>query len=64
MSLNYAAALHDDEDATLDDLREAVTTLEDAEITARRMLGGAHPTTTRLQGALQESRAALRAHEA
>ena len=31
--------------ATLDDLREAVTTLEDAERIARRVLGGAHPTT-------------------
>ena len=35
--------------ATLDDLREAVTTLEDAERTARRVLGGAHPPQRRLR---------------
>ena len=29
----------------LDDRREAVTTLEDAERTARRVFGGAHPLT-------------------
>ena len=33
----YAAALFDDTGATLDDLREAVTTLEDAERIARRV---------------------------
>ena len=31
--------------ATLDDLREAVRTLEETERTARRVLGGAHPFT-------------------
>ena len=41
----YAAALYNDTGAALDDHREAVTTLEDAERTARRVLGGAHPTT-------------------
>ena len=40
----YAQALYHDDSATLDDLREAVTTLEDAEPIARRVLGGAHPT--------------------
>ena len=59
----YAAALHDDPAATLDDLREAVTTLEDAERIARRVLGGAHPTTTGMEIALGEARAALRARE-
>ena len=34
-----------DPSATLDDLREAVNTLEELERTARRVLGGAHPTT-------------------
>ena len=47
--------------ATLDDLREAVTTLEDAERIARRVFGGAHPLTTGIDGALQNARAALRA---
>ena len=38
-------ALYFDAAATLDDLREAVATLEDAERIARRVLGGAHPLT-------------------
>ena len=38
-----AMALHDDPSATLDNFREAVTTLEDATRIARRVLGGAHP---------------------
>ena len=42
----YAQTLYKDDAVTLDDLREAVTTLEDAGRTARRVLGGAHPTTT------------------
>ena len=45
MRANYALALCKDADATLDDLREAVTTLEDAARIARRVLGGAHPLT-------------------
>ena len=49
--------------ATLDDLREAVVTLEEIERTARRVLGGAHPTTTEIEGALRDARAALRARE-
>ena len=36
----YAASLCNDDGATLDDTREAVTTLEDAERIARRVLGG------------------------
>ena len=48
---------------TLDDLREAVTTLEDAERTARRVLGGAHPLTSAIEDNLQGARAALRARE-
>ena len=47
--------------ATLDDLREAVTTLEDAERIARRVLGAAHPLTTGIEEQLQNVRAALRA---
>jgi len=58
---NYAAALHSDPDATLDDLREAVTTLEETERTARRVLGGAHPATETIEHSLREARAALSA---
>ena len=49
-----------DAGSTLDDLREAVTTLEDAERTARRVLGGAHPTTTGIAGCLRKARVALK----
>ena len=47
--------------ATLDDLREGVTTLEDAGRVARRVFGGAHPLTTDIECVLQRVRAALRA---
>ena len=59
----YAETLYMDHGATLDDLREAVTTLEDAERTARRVLGGAHPSTMGIEENLRESRAALGARE-
>ena len=59
----YAVALYKDDGATLDDLHEAVTTLEGAEQTARRVLGGAHPTKGGIEAALQDARAALRARE-
>ena len=52
-----------DTGATLDDLREAVTTLEDTARTARRVLGGAHPTTKGIGLSLGNARAALRARE-
>ena len=57
----YAAALHEDPAATLDDLREAVSTLEEIERTARRVLGGAHSITTGIEQDLRASRATLRA---
>ena len=60
----YARALYGDTGATLDDLREAVTTLEDTVRTARRVLGGAHPLTTWIERRLRDARAALRAREA
>ena len=47
--------------ATLDDLRAAVTTLEDTERIARRVLGGTHPVAGGLEYELQDARAALRA---
>ena len=59
----YAGALYLDSGATLDDLREAVTTLEDTERIARRVFGGAHPLTMGIECDLQRSRAALRARE-
>ena len=59
----YAESLTRSDSATLDDLREAVTTLEEIERIARRVLGGAHPITTAFEMDLQNARAALRAHE-
>jgi hypothetical protein len=47
----------------VDDLREAVTTLEDAERTARRVFSPAHPITKGIGEELQKSRAALGARE-
>ena len=55
----YGEALYANPGATLDDLREAVATLEDTERTARRVMGGAHPLVARIENALRESRAAL-----
>ena len=59
----YAGALYEDPGATLDDLRKAVTTLEDTERNARRVLGGAHPTTKGVVDSLRRTRAALHARE-
>jgi len=63
MRMVYASALYIDTDATLDDLREAVTTLEDTARTARQVLGGTHPLTTGIDGSLQSARAALAARD-
>ena len=52
-----------DDAATLDELREAVTTLEDAGRIARRVLGGTHPTAMQMERDLQKVRATLRARE-
>ena len=64
MRWNYAKALYNDPGATLDDLREAVTTFEEIGPTARRVLGGAHPDTRGIEDELRDARAALRAREA
>ena len=56
---NYALALCRDAGATLDDLREALNTLEEIEPTARRVFGGAHPATTGIETSLRLARAAL-----
>ena len=55
----YAEVLYKDDGATLADLREAVTTLEDTERIARRVLGGAHPVTEGIEDDLRDARAAL-----
>ena len=60
----YATALFNADGATLDDLSEAVTTLEETERTARRVLGGAHPIIGAIGRSLQNARAVLRAREA
>ena len=62
-SLTYARTLYMDDGATLDDLREAVTTLEDATRIARRVLGGTHPITNGIEYGVQKARAAFRARE-
>ena len=59
----YSKALYKDPDATLDDLREAVATLEDIEPIARRVLGGAHPLAASIERDLQNARAAFDASE-
>ena len=59
----YARALFEDSAATLDGLREAVTTLEETERKARRVMGGAHPLTEGIEIHLRDARAALRARE-
>jgi hypothetical protein len=44
-------------------MREVVTTLEETERTARRVLGGTHPVTGQIEGELRNARATLRARE-
>ena len=63
MKEKYAKALYKDDGSTLDDLREAVATLEEIERIARRVFGGAHPLTEAIGVSLGKSRAALRARE-
>ena len=63
MRLNYARALYEDPGATLGDLREAVTTLEDTEQTARRVLGGAHPLVVDIGDEYRDAEAAFCARE-
>ena len=59
----YAQSLYLDSAATLGDLREAVTTFEQLERIARRVLGGAHPLLVSIERDVKSSRAALRARE-
>ena len=64
MRRNYAMMLYRDDGSTISDLHEAVETLEDLELTARRVLGISHPLVERIGEGLRESRAVLRAREA
>jgi len=61
---HYALALRNDTGATLGDLREAVTTLEESERIGRRVFGISRPLVTGLGDILRDSRAAIRAREA
>jgi tetratricopeptide (TPR) repeat protein len=58
-----ARALYEDPAATLDDLRGAVTTLEDTVRIARRVLGGTHPLTEHIEVSLRTSREKLSARD-
>ena len=57
----YAATLCNDPGATLDDIREAVTILEETERAARRVLGSAHPNVVLVEKSLLNARAVLQA---
>ena len=63
MRWNYARALYQNDDATLGDLCEAVTTLEESERTARRVFGRAHPLTVDIASCLLDVYKILRARE-
>ena len=63
MRWTYGTALYLDDGASLDDLREAVTTLEETARTARRVLGSSHPLTPTIERYLQKARTALRARK-
>ena len=59
----YAVGLYADVDATLEDIREAVTKLEETARTARRVFGGAHPVTKNIEESLREAQTVLRDRE-
>jgi len=61
MRWNYADALCRD-NPTLDDICEGVTTLEEIEPTARRVLGSAHPLTAGIERSLRAVEAAISAN--
>ena len=63
MRWSYAETLYKDDGATLEDVREAVTTFEDTVGIARRTFGGAHPITAGVEVELRGARAVLRARE-
>ena len=59
----YARSLYLVPDATLDDLRESVETLEETAQIARRVFGSSHPDVVKIEASLRKARAALRARE-
>jgi tetratricopeptide (TPR) repeat protein len=60
MRWSYAMALYKDNAATLDNLREAVATLEEIVRIARQVFGGSHPLVRDIEKSLRDARAALR----
>ena len=64
MRWGYAEALCGDPNATLDDVREAVTTLEETTRIARRVLGASHPLLGITEPCLKEARRVLHVREA
>ena len=59
-----ASAVYMDDDATLDDLFEAVETLESVANSWKRIFGQAHPETPKVQGTLKHAREGLAKHAA
>ena len=59
MRLNYAQSLCQDDGANLDDMREAVTILEETDRTAQRVLGSGHPTAKDTRASLERARRRL-----
>ena len=59
----HSGVLYMDNRATLDDLRGAVTTLEETGRTVRRVFGGTHPLAKGCEFHLRRLQAALRARE-
>ena len=55
----YAAALYEDDCATLEDLRKSVETLGSVAPLLTRVFGPSHPDTPNVQRALKEAREAL-----
>lgn len=64
MRMHYGRALYGDDAATLDDLREAVETLEETKQITQRVLGNAHPVTRLVGEFLEKARVALGARSA
>ena len=64
MTLSYAMAFYHDHGSTISDLHVAVETLEDLELTARRVLCSSHPLVERIGEGLREAQEVLRGREA
>ena len=59
----YVMTRYADNDATLDDLREAATMLGELERTAQQIFGGAHPLTSHIEISLRAMGAVLATQE-